>query len=191
MKQWIRKISISLALAVAEMALGILLLINPMGLASMVMIALGILLVLLGCLHTYEYIRLPREEALKTWKLSSGAGLLVLGIASLVNWQWMVQLIGTLTTLYGAILLVSAFMKLQMAIDALRGRRRWWYLMAISFACSAILATLLFAKVLTGMNVWTWVGILLIAVAVLDAAYFVLGRKEGRGKNVNPGGRNE
>ena len=48
MKQWIRKISISLALAVAEMALGILLLINPMGLASMVMIALGILLVLLG-----------------------------------------------------------------------------------------------------------------------------------------------
>ena len=55
MTDWIKKTSISLMLAVGEMLLGILLIINPVGLTSFVIIALGVLLLLLSALHLFRY----------------------------------------------------------------------------------------------------------------------------------------
>ncbi len=176
MKEWIKKISVSLMLAVCELLLGILLLVNPVGLTSFVIVALGVLLLLLGALHLFQYIRLTREDAAETWKLASGAGLLAIGISIIANQPWMVEIMGTLTTLYGIIVLAAAFMKLQIAVDALRGKRPFWYLMAISFVVTAVLVTLLFIGVFAENAVWIVTGIALIVLAVLDAVYFILGR---------------
>ena len=85
---------------------------------------------------------------------------------------------GALTTLYGIILLVAAFMKLQMAVDALRIQRPFWYLMAISFALTVVLATLLFIGFFAENSVSIVTGIALIVLAVLDAGYFFLGRRK-------------
>ena len=177
MKEWIRKISISLLLALAELALGLLLLINPVGLTSVVIIFLGIVLILLGAYHVYRYIRLPRPDAAKTWFLSSGSGLLAVGIAAVANQHWLVTLLGTLTTLYAVLALASAFMKLQIAVDALRGSRPFWYLMAVSCLFSIIMAALLFLQLFTEGSVWIVTGVVLVLLALLDGAYFILGRK--------------
>ena len=178
MKNWTRKISISLMLAVFELLLGILLLVNPVGLTSFVITALGVIVLLLGVLHLYRYIRLPREEAAKTWKLAIGTGLLAVGIFVMVNQPWMVEMLGTLTTLYGVITIAAAFMKLQISVDALRGKRPYWYLMAISFLMTAVLATLLFVGTFAESAVWIMTGIILILLAVLDVVYFILGRRK-------------
>ena len=74
------------------------------------------------------------------------------------------------------IVLAAAFMKLQIAVDALRGKRPFWYLMAISFVVTAVLVTLLFIGVFAENAVWIVTGIALIVLAVLDAVYFILGR---------------
>ena len=178
MKNWTRKISVSLMLAVCELLLGILLLVNPVGLTSFVITALGVIVLILGALHLYQYIRLPREEAAKTWKLAIGTGLLAIGISVIVNQPWMVEMLGTLTTLYGIITLAAAFMKLQITVDALRGKRPYWYLMAISFLMTAVLATLLFVGTFAESAVWIMTGIILILLAVLDVVYFILGRRK-------------
>ena len=182
MKDWIRKISVSLLLAACEIALGLLLLINPVGLTSMVIILLGILLLLLGGYHLYRYIRLPREDAAKTWKLATGVGVIALGISAIANQHWLVQVLDAVTTLYGAMLLAAAFMKLQIAVDALRGSRPAWYLMAVSFLVTAVLATLLFLNIIPESAVWIVTGIVLLILAVLDGVYFVLGRKKTESK---------
>ena len=176
MKERIGKISVSLMLAIGELLLGLLLLINPVGLTSWVIVTLGGLLILLGALHLFQYIRLPREKAAETWKLATGAGLLAIGLSSIANQHWMVQLLDTLTTLYGSIALAAAFMKLQIAVDALRSSRPCWYLMAISFLVTAILATLLFINLFAESAVWIVTGIVLLLLTVLDAVYFFLGR---------------
>lgn len=176
MKDWMKKISVSVVLAVCELLLGLSMLIDPTGLASIVIIVTGVLLILLGGLHLYQYMRLPKEEAAQTWKLATGAGILAVGISFVTNQHWMVQMLGTLTTLYGILILTSAFMKLQIGVDALRGKHPFWYLMVISFVFSAVLATLLFFNPFRD-SVWIVSGIVLIALAVLDAAYFILGRK--------------
>lgn len=178
MKDGIKKVSVSVILAVCELLLGLLLLINPVGLVSVAIIAIGIILILLGVLNLYKYCRLPKEEAAKTWDLAVGAGLLAIGISFVSNQGQMVQMIGTMTTLYGGLTLAGAFMKLQMGVDALRGSRPYWYLMAISFAATAILSTLLFTNPFGESAIWIISGIVLLMLAVLDAAYFILGRKK-------------
>ncbi len=177
MKDKIKKISVSLFLAVGELVLGLLLLIDPVGLTSAVIIGAGVLLLLAGAYSLYLYIRLPREDAAKTWKLALAAGLLAFGLSAVINQKWLVQILGTLTTLYGVIIMVSAFMKLQMAVDAFRGKRPFWYLMALSFLASGVLCTLLFIRVMGENTVWIFNGIVLILLAVLEAAYYILGRK--------------
>ncbi len=178
MKEWMKKISVSLMMALCELLLGLLLLIDAAGLAGVVILASGVLLMLLGAWNLYRYVRLTKEEAAKTWKLAVGAGLLAIGISFAVNRHWMVQMLGTLTTLYGILIAAAAFMKLQMGVDALRGKRPFWYLMAISFVSAAVLAMILFANPLGESAVWIVSGIALFALALLDAAYFVLGRRK-------------
>ena len=178
MKEWLKKISVSLLLAGAELVLGLLLLIKPVEFTSIVIAVIGALLAVLGGFHLYRYIRLSREEAAKTWKLASGAGLLIIGICAIASQRWLVALLSTLTTLYGGLALAGSFMKLQIAVDALRGKRPFWYLMAVSFVVSVVLATLLFLQVFNEGSVWVITGIVLLVTAVLDGVYFFLGRQK-------------
>lgn len=177
MRERIRKISVTLMLALGELVLGILLLVNPMGLASVVIILAGVLMIALGGYHLVRYIRLPREKAAETWNLATGTGLITVGITAIANQHWLVQMFGTLAAVYGIMTTVISFMKLQIAVDALRWKRPYWYLMAISFAVTAILAALLFIQPFAESTVWIFAGIVLLVLAVLDGVYFILGRQ--------------
>lgn len=176
MKKWIRRISVSLLLASSEMLLGLLLLINPAGLTGFVIVSIGILMLLGGIYHLFRYIRLPREEAAATWKLSSGAALLAAGIYAVISRNSLAQILGTLTTLFGLVVMAAAFMKLQISVDAWRGKRPYWYLMVISFLTMDIQAMLLLINPYSESSVWIFNGIVLILLALLDCAYFILGK---------------
>lgn len=177
MKVWLNKISISLGLAVCELLLGIALLANPAGLASLVIVIAGMLLIVAGVLNVFRYLRLSREEATQTWHLAHGAGFLAAGLIAICNQHWLVQVMGTLTTLYAIIVLVSAFMKLQIAVDAFRGNRPFWHLMAISTVCALVVTALMFFHPFPEQATWIVSGIVLIAFTILDGAYFWLGRR--------------
>ncbi|MBQ9009367.1 MAG: DUF308 domain-containing protein [Clostridia bacterium] len=178
MSEGLKKISVSVVLAVCELLLGITLLSNPAGLASAVIIVAGVILFIGGAWDLFQYIRLPREEAAKTWKLAEGAGLLAAGLIAICNQHWLVQILGTLTTLYAFVVLASTFMKLQMAVDALRGGRPFWYLMAISTAVALGLFAFLFFHPFQENILWPVSGVVLILLAVLDGVYFWKGRSE-------------
>ncbi len=176
MAEGLKKISMSLLLAACELLLGITLLSNPAGLASMVIIGCGVLLFADGVLNMIQYIRLPREEAAKTWNLAKGTGLLIVGGIIITNQHWLVQIVSTLTTLYAFVILISTFMKLQMTVDAWRGQRPFWYLMGISMVCALALAALLFFHPVAENILWPLSGVVLILLAVLDVVYFWKGK---------------
>ena len=68
-------------------------------------------------------------------------------------------------------------MKLQIAVDALRDGRKYWYLMGVSFLLTAVLSVLLLINPFAGNGIWIFAGIALILIAVLDGVYFVIGKK--------------
>ncbi len=179
MKALMRKISYSLAIAVAELALGVLLLVSPGGFTAVLFTVVATVLIAAGVLSIVNYFRLPKEDSAKTWKLSAGAASICAGVLALTNSAWLVETFGVLTTVYGAIVLAFTFLKLQMAVDALRGGRRFWYLMAISVLLSVIMAALLILNPFGGESaVWLFMGVALIVTATLDGVYFLLGRQE-------------
>ncbi len=178
MKDKIRKFSVVLLLAAGELLLGILLLVNPKGLTTAVIIGVGIVLIAVGIFKLFRYIRMPREEASLTWDLAEGAGLIALGIIAITHQPWLVQVLDTLTALYGALILILAFMKLQITVDAIRASKYRWQIMACSFLVIAALAILLVTNVLSENMVWIITGIVLIIAAFADTVYFILSRKE-------------
>ena len=66
MKALMQKVSYSLAIAICELALGVLLLLSPSGFTSALFVVLAILLIVLGIISIINYIRLPREDSAKT-----------------------------------------------------------------------------------------------------------------------------
>ncbi len=178
MKEMLKKINVSLALALGQLALGLLLLINPAGVTSFVLIAVGILVIVLGGLHLFRYIRMPREEAAQTWKLASGVGLLALGIISIIYYSWVLDQLSKLTILYGGLTMASACMKLQLAVDELRAGDSNWRLMGISCLVSIVLGTVLFLQPFADTAIWIITGVMLVILAVVDGLHFVLGLKK-------------
>ena len=180
MTEGLKKISVSLLLAACELLLGITLLSNPAGLASMVISGCGVLLFADGVLNIIQYIRLPREEAATTWNLAKGTGMLIVGGIIIANQHWLVQIVSTLTTLYAFVILISTFMKLQMTVDAWRGQRPFWYLMGISMVCALALSAVLFFHPFPENILWPVSGVVLILLAVLDVVYFWKGKSAGK-----------
>ncbi|MCR5004994.1 MAG: DUF308 domain-containing protein [Clostridiales bacterium] len=183
MREFLKKISATLLLAVAEIALGILLLISPSGFTMAVVIAVNIILIISGLVNVVEYLRLPKEEAMQTWKFSSGAAGITLGVLGIIYRQQILQEFGMLVVVYGITILLFAFLKLQIAVDAMRAHIHVWYLMCFSFLATTGIGLLLFFKVIKEeKTAWLVTGIALIGIAIFDAVYFILGHKpDGKG----------
>ena len=179
MRNLMKKISTTLLLAVCELALGILLLVSPEGFTMAVIVAVGILFVISGLLNMISYIRLPKEEAMMTWKFSAGAAGITLGVLAILHRDYLLQEIAKLTLIYGLILMLLAFLKLQITVDAIRARQRYWYLMAISFLMTTLFCRLLVMNTYSKeKTAWIVTGIILIVIAIFDSVYFIASHKK-------------
>ena len=184
MRQVLKKISATLLLAVAELALGILLLISPSGFTMAVVIAVNIILIISGLVNVVEYLWLPKEEAMQTWKFSSGAAGITLGVLGILYRDQILQEFGMLFVVYGITILLFAFLKLQIAVDAMRLHIHVWYLMCFSFLATTGIGLLLFFKIIKEeKTAWLVTGIALIGIAIFDAVYFILGHKPKEGSS--------
>ena len=146
MRNVLKKISATLLLALAEVALGILLLVSPEGFTMAVIVAVGILFVISGLVSIVEYIRLPKEEAMQTWKFSAGAAGITLGVLAVVYRNQLLKEIAMLTIVYGLVVMMLAFLKMQITVDGIRLRQHYWYLMSISFLATTLFALMLLAN---------------------------------------------
>ena len=185
MRNVLKKISATLLLALAEVALGILLLVSPEGFTMAVIVAVGILFVISGLVSIVEYIRLPKEEAMQTWKFSAGAAGITLGVLAVVYRNQLLKEIAMLTIVYGLVVMMLAFLKMQITVDGIRLRQHYWYLMSISFLATTLFALMLLANMYSNEKAaWTVTGIVLIVIAVFDSVYFILSHKRRPASNV-------
>ena len=176
MKESVRRISFSPILALLELLLGVLLLVDAIGLSVTVVIFFGAALVLAGIWRLLRYLRGTKEEAALTWDLATFGGLVFLGVCAIVNQKWLMDAAGSLAAMYGVLITIAAFMKLQIAVDALRFKRPFWHLMAVSFLLTGTVAALLYLRIFAEGIVWIFSGAALIALGLLDCVYFVLGK---------------
>ncbi|MBP3650922.1 MAG: DUF308 domain-containing protein [Clostridia bacterium] len=168
----------NLLTCIAELVIGILLLINPTGFTRGIIIALGILLALQGIGFIVGYIREKPQTASEGNLLAKGLLLTCGGLFCMFHSGWFIAVFPVLTTLYGVMTLVTAFGKLQWTADLLRMKHKYWFIALINALLSLVLAILIMTNPFSSTTVlWVFIGISMIVESVVDVVTLVFEKK--------------
>lgn len=168
----------NLLTCIFEVLVGILLLINPVGFTSGIIIVFGIILAVTGVVSLFNYFRENPEKAAQESGLAKGLIFIVFGLFCAVKSEWFIVTFPLLTVLYGILALVSGVSKVQWAVDMLRAKQRYWFIEIISAAVTVICAILILINPFTSTAIlWTFIGVTMIVEAVVDVLAYIFGRK--------------
>ncbi|MCD8037705.1 MAG: DUF308 domain-containing protein [Lachnospiraceae bacterium] len=170
----------NLIMCLCEAVIGILLLMNPTGFTSFVIIALGAVLAVRGIVSVIAYFRAKPEEAAKGQDLASGFILLAVGLFCMTRSEWFIVTFPVLTLIYGVIILFAGITKIQWVADCIRLKKKQWVFALISALLSLISAAVIIKNPFTTTVIlWNFTAISLIVEAVLDVvAFFFRCRKQ-------------
>ena len=167
-----------IALGLVEIVIGVLLLINPVGFTSGIIIGLGALLLGMGVLSIIRYFRMRPAEAAREQSLARGLGLAIGGLFCVLHSEWFIATFPLLTLLYGVFMLMTSLVRIQWTVDALRLKKSMWKWLGLSAALSLVLALLIIANPFTSVNVmWMLVAVSLIAEAAADIIAAIVAAK--------------
>lgn len=154
---------------IAELIIGILLLINPVSFTSGIIVLLGVCMLATGILFGYKYFRMSAEQAKKGNMLTFAILLVMLGVFCILRTDWFIATFPILTVLYGIIMLVAGISKIQTMVDMLRLHNNKWFWAGINAAVSIVCAVIILWSPFTSTAVlWMFSGVSLIVEAVLD-----------------------
>ena len=168
----------NLVTCIAELVIGILLLINPVGFTRGIIIALGIPLALQGIGSIVSYIREKPQAASEGNLLAKGLLLTCGGLFCMFRSKWFIGAFPVLTVLYGVMTLVTSFGKLQWTADLLRMKHKYWFIALINALLSLVLAILIMTNPFGSTAVlWVFIGISMIVESVVDVVTLVFEKK--------------
>lgn len=168
-----------IAMSFAELIIGILLLVNPVGFTSGIIVAFGIVLMFLGVGSIVKYFRTEPEKAAVSQLLAKGLMELLGGAFCTFCSYWFVATFPVLTLIYGIVILISGLVKLQWMVDIIRLKRKRWFLAAISAVISLLFGVVIIASPFdTTAVLWMFTGICLIVEAVFDIVAAIFGNRE-------------
>lgn len=159
----------SILTCIIEIVVGVLLLINPVGFTSGIIIGAGVLMVLGGILSVVRYFMLKPELAAQKQLLFKGLTAILAGAVCITKYDWFLSAFPLLTVIYAGAMLVLAAAKLQKMADLRRMNIPRWYLPGISAVLAAVLAAIILINPFGAVAaVWTFVAISLIAEAIVE-----------------------
>lgn len=166
----------SIILSLCEAIIGVLLLVNPVGFTTGIIVFLGIVLLVLGITSVVQYFRTEPEAAVLKQGLTRGCIEILSGLFCIMKSGWFIATFPILTILYGIGTLIAGIAKVQWTVDKIRLKMKKWFWTAIgavlTIACAVIILCNPFSSTAA---LWIFIAITLIVEAVVDiiAAIFV------------------
>lgn len=159
----------------AELLLGVVLLIDPEGFTSAIVVVAGIAMIVVGLWYIIRYFRTEPETAIRAHDLSSGLFLCAAGFLCALGTKWVLETFSLMTVLYGVAMLILGFVKTQATVDLLRMKRRGWIISAVNAVLTIVFAAFVFTKPFATMLVlWRFTAISIIVIALLDIAVLIM-----------------
>lgn len=170
--------SSNLLMSVVEIVIGILLLINPVGFTSGIVMAFGAVMTVIGVTRVIQYFCTDAAEAAKQGYLANGIIFALIGVFCAFRSGWLIATFPVITVLYGILILAAGISKLQKAVDMIRLHLRYWPAPLIGAVLTVVFAVLILANPFASTAVlWSFIGITLIIEAVVDVVAFVLSKR--------------
>mgnify|MGYP001089393053 FL=1 len=163
-----------LILLLFEAAVGVVLLINPIGFATVFVTVVGVLLAAVGLMFILQYFRSEPTEAQKGQGLLKGCCALLVGLFCALNTQWFIDAFPLLTVIHGIVILFTGIIRLQWTADMLRLKLKRWYIAAGGAVISIVLAVIIFVNPFgVSQAIWTFIGITFLVDALADLAVLI------------------
>ncbi len=164
-------------LCLVELAIGVILLIDPDRFTKTVLFIVGAVLLAAGVVCVVRYFISSPERAAAEKDLAIGLLCLIAGALFVFR----NSLFPSLTHIYGIALLIVGVVKFQQGIDRLRFHMPYWYLTVINALIALVISVLILVDPFKAMEVlWRIVAIGLIVEAVLDLAAIITAIRSGR-----------
>ena len=161
----------NILLCIAEIIVGVLLLVNPDAVTSAFIIGAGAVMILTGIVFCTLYFVGEAEKMVIKQLLFKGLLLIILGVLCVTQYGVLLAALPFVTWVYAIAMLILAAYKVQCTVDILRR----WYFPAISAALAVVLALFILLNPNTAMNiVWGFMGVSIILEAGLEIATIIL-----------------
>lgn len=173
-----------LILALCELILGVVLLIDPVKFTSIIISVSGLLLLAGGLVGILRYFKASPEMAAQGQDLTQGILGVLAGLFCVIKSDWFIVTFPLLTVLYGVITLVTGISKIQWTVDLVRNRAEKWFWAAISAAITLICSAVILGNPFTStVALWTFIAITLIVEAVFDVVVAIFAKGDTMGSN--------
>lgn len=168
----------NLLMCIAELIVGMLLLMNPVGFTSGLIITLGVMLSLNGLRLSIHYFCEDPAEAAEEGSLVKGLILLIAGLFCAFKSEWFLATFPVLTVIYGVAMLLTGIRKIQWAFDMLRQKQKYWFVALIGAVLTLTFAVLILCNPFsTTAILWTFIAVSLIVEAIMDILTYIFGKK--------------
>lgn len=165
----------NILLCIAEIIVGVLLLVNPDAVTSAFVIGAGAVMILTGIVFCTLYFVGEAEKMVIKQLLFKGLLLIILGILCVTQYGILLAALPFVTWVYAIAMLILAAYKVQCTVDILRLSGIRWYFPAISAALAVVLALFILLNPNTAMSiVWGFMGVSIILEAGLEIATIIL-----------------
>lgn len=168
----------NLLMCIAEILIGILLLIDPVGFTAGILVVLGVVITILGIGSLVAYFRADPVEAAQKSGLAKGLLLVLLGLFCVFRFEWFIAAFPLLTAIYGILTLALGISKVQWAVDMLRLKQKYWFVAVIGAVLTLLFAALILANPFASTAIlWTFIAVTLIVEAAIDILTFIFGKR--------------
>ena len=165
----------NILLCIAEIIVGVLLLVNPDAVTSAFIIGAGAVMILTGIVFCTLYFVGEAEKMVIKQLLFKGLLLIILGVLCVTQYGVLLAALPFVTWVYAIAMLILAAYKVQCTVDILRLSGIRWYFPAISAALAVVLALFILLNPNTAMKiVWGFMGVSIILEAGLEIATIIL-----------------
>lgn len=162
----------AIALCLAELLIGIVLLIDPDRFTRAALFLVGLVLLIAGAVCVVRYLVSKPERAAGEKNLAIGLACLLIGGIFIFR----DGIFPSLTHIYGIALLIVGAVKSQQGIDRLRLHVPFWYVPLLNGILALVASVLILIDPFrTAEMLWRIVAIVLIAEAVLDLVTIITG----------------
>ena len=167
-------------MCLVEALIGILLLINPIGFTTGIIVAVGVVLMILGAVSVIRYFLTAPAEAAQGQLLFKGLLMLAMGGFLALGSGWLLVAFPMVGVVYGLGVFLVGLSKVQWAVDRLRAKGSNWVLGVIGAAISVVCGIVIIANPFTSASVlWVFAGVSLIVEAVFDLVALFYRAKSG------------
>ncbi len=171
----------NIIMCLGEILIGIILLIKPAGFTKTIIISVGLILLAMGITKIVKYFKTNAIDAMKEQSLSTGLIFSAIGLFCTFRSNWFIVTFPILTILYGVIIFLVGLKKVQFAVDSIRLKRKYWYVVGINAILSIVFALIVINNPFSTIAVlWRFTGIILIVESVFDIVAIAFDTKEAK-----------